>query len=168
MWSDRVVVLAPLLNDDGGLLQAVEDLSVEQFITQFSVEGFAVAVLPWASGCDVQRLRPELCKPAAHDLCCHFRAIVGSDVFRDALGEHHIGHGLDDAKTVDPSSHPDRKALPGELVDQRHQSEFSSVMGLCLDEVVAPHMIAMLWSQSDAGSVVEPESAPRALFAGYF
>ena len=28
MRSDRVVVLAPLLDDDGGLLQAVEDLTV--------------------------------------------------------------------------------------------------------------------------------------------
>jgi len=147
---DRVVVLAPLLDDNGSFLQAIEDLSVEQFITQFSVEGFAVAILPGATGFDIQRLRSEFCEPAAHDLGCHLRAIVRADVFRHAFGEHHIRHGLDDAKAVDPASHPDCKALPGELVDQRHQSKLSPIMGLRLDEVVAPHMIAMLRPQPDA------------------
>ena len=144
MRPDRVVVLAPLLDDDSGFLQAVEDLSIEQFIAQFSVEGFAVAVLPGTTGFDVQCLRPEFCEPAAYDLCCHLCAVIGSDVFRHSSGEHHIGHRLDDAKAVDPPSHPDRKALPGELVDQRHQAKLSPIMGLRLDEVVAPHMITML------------------------
>jgi hypothetical protein len=41
-------------------------------------------------------------------------------------------------------------------------------VGLRLDEVVAPDMIAVLWSQPDAGSVIEPEPASRLLFPGYF
>jgi hypothetical protein len=41
-------------------------------------------------------------------------------------------------------------------------------VGLRLDEVVAPDMIAMLRSQSDAGSVVQPEPATRLLLPGYF
>ena len=41
-------------------------------------------------------------------------------------------------------------------------------MGLRFDEVVAPHMIAMLRPQTDAGSVVEPQPAARSLFPGYF
>ena len=168
MRSYRVVVLAPLLDDDGGFLQAVEDLSIEQFIAQFPVEGFAVAVLPGASGCDVQRLSSEFCEPAAHDLCRHLRAVIGPDVFRHASGEHHIGHGLDDAKAVDPASHPDRKALPGELVDQRHQSNLSPIMGLRLDEVVTPHMIAMLRPQPDTRPVIEPKPTARLLLPGYF
>jgi len=165
---DRVVVLAPLLDDDGGFLQIVEDLSIEQFIAQFSVEGFAVTVLPRASGCDVERLRSELCKPAAHDLCCHLRAVVRANVFGHASGEHHISHRLDDAKAVDSASHPDRKALPSELVDQRHQSELSPVMGLRLDEVIAPHMIAMPRPQPDTRSVVQPKPPAWSLLSGYF
>ncbi len=168
MRPDRVVVLAPLLDDDGGLLQAVEDLSVEQFIAQFPVEGFAVAILPGATGFDVKCLSPELCKPAAHDLCCHLCAVVRADVFRHASGPHHIGHGLDDAEAVNATGHPDRKALPGELVDQRHQSELSPIMGLRLDEVIAPNMIAMLRPQPDTRSVIEPKTASRLLFPRYF
>ena len=89
-------------------------------------------------------------------------------MFRNTSGKHHIGHSLDDAKAVDPASYSDRKALPGELVDQCHQAKLSPVMGLRLDEVVAPHMIAMLRPQPDARSVVEPESASRLLLPGYF
>ena len=89
-------------------------------------------------------------------------------MFRHTSGEHHIRHGLDDAKAVDLASYPDRKALPGKFVDQRHQSELSPIMGLRLDEVIAPHMIAMSWSQSDARSVIEPESTSRLLLPGYF
>ena len=41
-------------------------------------------------------------------------------------------------------------------------------MGLGFDEVVAPDMIAMLRSQPDAGSVVEPEPASWPMLPGYF
>lgn len=56
MWSDRVVVLAPLLDDDCGLLQAVEDFAVEAFVAELAIEGLAVAILPWAAGSYVERL----------------------------------------------------------------------------------------------------------------
>ena len=50
MRSDGVVVLAPLLDDDTCLLEAVEDFSVEALVAQLSVEGLAIAVLPRAAG----------------------------------------------------------------------------------------------------------------------
>lgn len=71
MRSDRVEVLAPLLDNDSGFLQAVEDFTVQAFVAQFAVEGFAVAVFPWASGCNVECLRTQLREPVAHDLGRH-------------------------------------------------------------------------------------------------
>jgi hypothetical protein len=47
-------VLASLVDDGTGLLQAVEDFSVEQFVAQFAVEAFAIAVLPRAAGLNVK------------------------------------------------------------------------------------------------------------------
>ena len=82
--------------------------------------------------------------------------------------QHHVGHRFDDAQAVDATSYPDRQAFPGELIDQSQQSELTTVMGLRLNEVVAPDMVAMLRSQSDAGSVVEPEPAAWPLLPGYF
>jgi hypothetical protein len=41
-------------------------------------------------------------------------------------------------------------------------------MGLRLDEVIAPNMIAMLRPQPDTRSVIEPKTASRLLFPRYF
>jgi hypothetical protein len=161
-------MLAPLLDDDDSLLQAIEDFAVEAFIAQLAIKGFAVAVLPGAAGLDVERLRAELREPAAHDLCRHFCAVVGPNVLWHAPGEHHVGHRLDDTQAVDATGYPDRQAFPGEFVDQGHQPKFAPIVGLRLDEVVAPDMVAMLRPQTDARSVVEPEPAARPMLPGYF
>ena len=79
MRSDGVVVVAPTLDYDVGLLETVEDFSVEKLILQFAVERLAIAVLPGTSGFDVERFGSDVSKPLAHDLGRHLRAIVGSD-----------------------------------------------------------------------------------------
>lgn len=164
----RVEAIAPSLDHDLGLLQAVEDFLVEALIAQLAVEGFTIAVLPWTAWLDVQRPDAELCKPAANDLGRHFRTVIGADVFWNTSGEHHVGHRLDDAKAVDPARDADGQTFPGELIDQGHEAEFAAVMGLRLDKVVAPDMIAMLRPEPDAGSVVQPEPAARPVFPWYF
>ena len=60
MGSGGVVVVAPLPNDGLGLLQAVEDLSIQKLVTQLAVEAFAVAILPGAARLDVKRLGSNL------------------------------------------------------------------------------------------------------------
>lgn len=50
-----VVVLAPPLDDDPRFSQAVEDLAVEQLISQLRVEALAIAIFPWTAGLDVGR-----------------------------------------------------------------------------------------------------------------
>ena len=56
VWSDRIVVVAPLTDDDLGFFQAVEDLTVQQLVTQLAVEAFAVAVLLRTTRFNVERL----------------------------------------------------------------------------------------------------------------
>ncbi len=53
MQSDDVVVVAPTLDYDLGLLEAVEDFPVEQFAPQLAVERPTVAIFPGASGSDL-------------------------------------------------------------------------------------------------------------------
>ena len=50
MWTFRVVVPSPLLNDDPGFLQAVEDLSVQELVAEPGIEALALPVPPvcWA------------------------------------------------------------------------------------------------------------------------
>ena len=150
MRSDRVVVFTPLLDDDLGFLEAVEDFAVEQFVPQLAVEAFAIAVLPGTARCDVKGLDTDARQPLAHDLGGHLGAIVRPDVFRDAAHQHDIGHGLQNTQAVDPPCHPDRQAFPGKLINQCHQADFAAIMGLGFDEVVGPDMVAALRPQPDA------------------
>ena len=50
MRPDGVVVPPPLLDDNSRLFEAVEDLPVEQLVTQLAVEALVVAVLPGLPG----------------------------------------------------------------------------------------------------------------------
>lgn len=47
MRALRVVVLAPLFNDDLRLFEGIEDFPVEQFVTEPAVEALTISVLPW-------------------------------------------------------------------------------------------------------------------------
>ena len=57
------------------------------------------------------------------------------------------------------SSDIDRQTLTSGLVDDRQRPESLSIMSPVEDEVVVPHMIAMLGTKPDAGTVIEPQSA---------
>jgi len=46
VWALRVVVPSPLLNDDPGFIETVEDLSVQELVAEPGIEALAVPVLP--------------------------------------------------------------------------------------------------------------------------
>jgi hypothetical protein len=50
MRTNGIVVPAPAFDDDLGFAQRVEDLAVEQLISQAGVEALDEPVLPWAAG----------------------------------------------------------------------------------------------------------------------
>ena len=50
MRSHRVVVPAPLLDDDGGFFKSVEDLAIEQFVPEAGIEALAVCALARPEG----------------------------------------------------------------------------------------------------------------------
>ena len=152
-----VVVVAPALDDDLRLVQAVEDLAVQEFVPQLCIEALAVAVLPWTARLDVGRPGADSGDPLPHRLRHELWAIVGPDVVRDAAEDELVGQHVDDVRGFQPPIDADRQALPRKLVDQVEHSELPSVMGSALDEVVGPDVIGSFWSQTDAGPVVEPE-----------
>ena len=44
MWSHVVVLSEPLIDDDLGLLEGLEDLAVEQLVPEVGIESLSVAV----------------------------------------------------------------------------------------------------------------------------
>src|SRR6185437_5788651 len=61
----RVEVHAPLFYQDAQLFDRIKDLAIEELISEFRVERFAVAVLPWGAGFDVQRSGASCGEPLA-------------------------------------------------------------------------------------------------------
>lgn len=61
--TDGIVMTPPAFDHDLRLLERVEHLTFEQFVTQTRVEALDVSVLPWRARCDI-RYRPDSCKNA--------------------------------------------------------------------------------------------------------
>ena len=53
MRADLVVMTAPVLDDGSGLLQGIEDFTIEQLIPKLRVEALAIVILPGAARFDV-------------------------------------------------------------------------------------------------------------------
>ncbi len=56
MGSESIVLFPPPFDDNLGLPKSIENLPVEHFISQFSIKGFVVAILPRATWLDEQGL----------------------------------------------------------------------------------------------------------------
>ena len=48
MWSDRIIVFGPFLDDYLSFLEGVEHFPVEKFISEPGIEAFAIAFPPTA------------------------------------------------------------------------------------------------------------------------
>jgi hypothetical protein len=88
-------------------------------------------------------------------------------MFGNAVGEHALAQRLDYVIAVQPPGHAESQTLPGELIEEGQQPQAAAIVGTRFYEVVAPHMIPLLRSEPDAGSVVEPQAAAWLLLDGY-
>ena len=71
-----VVVMSKLLDDDFGLVEAIEDFSIEQFVPEFSIKALIVAVFPRATGLDEQGLAADLFEPVRNNFRSHFWLVI--------------------------------------------------------------------------------------------
>jgi hypothetical protein len=76
VWAFRVIVLSPILDDDLGLLERVEDFAAQKFVAHSSVEALAVAVFPRATWRDVSGLCADGLDPVADGLSNELRAVA--------------------------------------------------------------------------------------------
>jgi len=157
---------APALDDDLRLAQRIEDLAVEKFVAQASIEALDEAVLPWAGGSDVGRLCPDGADPILHGFGDELGAVVGTDVLGNAAPDEQIRQRVDDVDRLQSSRHPNGQALVGELVDDVEHADFASIMGAVLDKVVGPDVVAPLRPEPDARSVIQPQASAFRLPGG--
>ena len=109
MRTNGVVVPSPRLDHDPGLVERVEDLPVEQFVAQFSVEGFAVAILPRTARFDIGGLGSDGRNPLPKCRCHELRTIIRSDVRWNAAQYEEVGENIDDVGGFELAGHPDSR-----------------------------------------------------------
>jgi hypothetical protein len=80
MRSLGVVMAPPILDQYLGFFQRIEDLPIEQLITQLAIEALDIAILPGAALLDEQRTNVEVREPVTYLLSGEFCAVVEADV----------------------------------------------------------------------------------------
>ena len=164
MWALRVVVPSPLLNDDPGFIEAVEDLSVQELIAEPGIEALTVSVLPRRPRFDVGGLGTDSLDPLPDRIRDELRSVIRSYVGRNTPDDEQVGQGINHIRRVELPLHPDRQAFAAELIDDVQRSVGSPVFCSVMHEVVRPDMVNMPGPETDARSVIEPEPAfPRLL-----
>ena len=122
-----VVLPAPALDQHLGFLQGVEDLAVQHLVSQLSIEGLVVAVLPRAPRLDEQRLSAHPSDPLTHGSCRELASVVGADVAGAVLrssGPPAVDHVADRSRRS--TSHC--QAATRVLVDHRQHPELAAVV----------------------------------------
>ena len=109
VWPVGVVFGSPVLEHDSGFEEVGEVLGVEAFVSEASVEGLDVGVLPGRSGLDVGGVGAPDAAPVSHRGRCELGAVVHAQMSGGAsLGDEALDGG-DDAVGVDACGRPRRR-----------------------------------------------------------
>src|SRR5512137_955349 len=163
MRPDIIVFQAPPFNEHLSLFQGIEDLTVEPLIPQLAVETLNEAILPGASRLDIQGLNPDAAQPVSNRFGRKLRAVVRTDVLRNAMPDKKSCQTLQHIVSAEPTLHNNRQALPAVLVDHRQKPQRAPAMGTLCHKVIGPDVVPMGRSEPHTGSVVEPQAAPLGL-----
>ena len=113
----RVVLFSPPFDQGLRFPQRVEDLSLEQLVSQLSVERLDVTVLPGASRLDEESFDVQSLEPIANGFSCEFRSVVGADVLRSPSPGEQFGESMKHVAASKTTSDIDREALSSEFVN---------------------------------------------------
>jgi hypothetical protein len=115
------VVLSPGFDHDLCFLQAVEDLSVQQFIPELGVEALAISFdpaidpldqsrlsIPRAAWLDVERGDAESRQPLPDSDGDELRPVIRADVLRDALFDKEPGEAMEHIIRLEGAPNLDR------------------------------------------------------------
>ena len=164
--SEGVVFHSPPLDEYLGLSEGVEDLLIQQFVSQFTVETFTVAVFPGAARFNVEGPHACICKPLANSRGGEFRSVIRSDVFRRTMGHEEIREAMEHVIGVELSLHHDVEALPTEFVDDGQDLDRTAVVGAVCHKIVGPDVVAMSGPEPDTRPIVEPQTSAFGLLLG--
>ena len=167
MGPNRVVFLPPSFNQYLRLRQRVEDLAVEQLVSQLAIKRFDVAVLPRAARLDIQRLYAKFVQPGSNGRGRKLRAVIAADVLWNTSRHEQPRQPFQYILRVQASCRINRQALTRVFIQNREHPNHPAVMRPSLNEVIRPHMILMGSAMPHARTVIEPDPPAFGLLAGH-
>ncbi len=137
----------PLFNQDLCFLQAVEDFTIQQLVTEPGIEALAISIFPWRTRFDVRGFCTHSVDPVPDRLSNELRPVVRSDVGWDTPKNEEICQQINHVGGIELSLHSDCQALSGMFIEDVQRPESLSIIGSTMHEVIAPDMIGMLRPQ---------------------
>lgn len=168
MRTFGVVEASPLFDQHLRFCQRVEDLAVQAFISEFSIEAFTIAVFPRTSRLDVERLHIQFAKPIPYGLSDKLWSIVRTNVLRRSVTDEELAEHMEYVLAVELSPDMDRKAFPCIFINDAQHAERSSIVRSIHHEVITPDMVLGRRPKPDTGTVIEPEPPTFRLFLWNF
>ena len=132
---------AESLADDSGLRNAVEELPVQTFVPESSVEALCEAVLPGLSGIDEMRPDALVLQPQADLHGDELRPVVAADELRHAPLADDPRQDFADMQGLEGPTHLDGDGFPGVFVLQGQELQRGSAHRPREDEVVGPDVV---------------------------
>src|SRR3989440_12881346 len=112
MRPHGVVVTTPAFDDDLRFPQRVEDLAIEQLVTQPGIKTLDEPVLPWTARRDVGGVCSDGTDPLLHRLGNELRAIIGTDMPGNAAQDEQVGEHIDDIDRLEPARYLNGQTFP--------------------------------------------------------
>ena len=116
--SGIVVIVFPVSKDDPGFAQGEDQFAVETFFPESAIKALHVAILPWATGIDVERFDFVLFEPLLDGIGNELGAIVRADIFRGSMLFDSFLKDLQNITGLDGAIGMDAVALPGVFINQ--------------------------------------------------
>jgi hypothetical protein len=106
MRSQSIVVPSPLLDQDGGLFECVEDLPAQELVPQLPDERLDVSVLPRTARLVEQRPHAQSSQPVSERPGAELRAVVRPEMRRNAPADEQVRLGVQNIVGVDSLTTP--------------------------------------------------------------
>ena len=144
MGSHRVVVDQPAFDDPPGLCERSEDMLVEAFVAQLSIERLNKRILNRFARRNIVQLGARLFDPAQHSSARQLGPVVRDDRQRPALQIAKSIQFPDDPGARQGWVHDARQTFSREVVDDVENAKAATVIEGILHKVQRPPLVGAL------------------------
>ena len=114
--ANLVVGAPPAFDEHFGFPTRLEDLAIEQFVSQLAVETLDIAIFPRTSRFDEQRLDTHPSEPFSDRPGRTLRSVIGPEVLRCPMMNEKRGQPMQDVIRSQPPFDIDGQTFPSVLI----------------------------------------------------